>query len=634
MRLLFIAATLFATLLTFYSALWYKSEQIETDITARVTDDLDTAQTKNIAIDVNGRHVTLSGIVNDAATETAYLDTANDTYGALGPIDGLTLQNASGFLKAVKSDDGITLTGAVPTEAVRASLFAAAAQGTQGKVVDAMTIGAIDGAWTDEAGFGLAQMAQLSSAALSVTPDSYTLSGTATGDATPVRQSLADRTGWQSFVSAPSVESDLSMRLTSLKSDVEDRDVTIKKVTSERDTLAASLTAMTAARDLAVTKHTATSSEITLQRDGLTQNVADLTAERATLTAERDTAVSDLDTLRASLDDTQSGTAALRAELDDVQTGLDTTTAQVVQKDTLIEGLNGQITDLTTNNAALSAELETQKASLTSDQQEGAELRNQIAEQTASINALITDRTARDATIATLEDNLTEAGDARTAALGQIETLTQTLQDRDAQMADLTGQADTGNQAAAKVAALTGQVQSLQTQTDKMVGNVSDLTAVVAERDATIADLRANVPAVTSANVGSTSTSTQFAAQCGARAGSVLQDTKINFGSGTAQIERQSVDVMERLTGIALACSDSGLTVEIGGHTDSQGSDESNQNLSERRAQAIAAFMVERGVPEAALSPVGFGETQPIGDNETSQGRAQNRRISFEWQAR
>ena len=76
------------------------------------------------------------------------------------------------------------------------------------------------------------------------------------------------------------------------------------------------------------------------------------------------------------------------------------------------------------------------------------------------------------------------------------------------------------------------------------------------------------------------------------------------------------------------------MTVEIGGHTDDRGSDDANQALSEARATAIVAFMAERGVPEAGLRAVGYGESQPIADNETAEGRAENRRISFDWQAR
>ena len=91
--------------------------------------------------------------------------------------------------------------------------------------------------------------------------------------------------------------------------------------------------------------------------------------------------------------------------------------------------------------------------------------------------------------------------------------------------------------------------------------------------------------------------------------------------------------MLERLTGIALACVGEGLIVEVGGHTDSQGTDENNQALSEARAAAVVTFMADRGVPTNGLRAVGFGETQPISDNATPAGRAENRRISFEWKA-
>lgn len=613
MRPILILGVLFFTLLTFYSALWYKSEEIEADITTRVTSDLDAASAKDVAIDVDGRHVTLSGIVYDAETESAYLDTADKTYGALGPIDGLTLQNGGGFLKAVKSDAGITLTGAVPSDAARDALLAAAAEGTDGEVVDAMTVGAATGSWTDEAGFGLSKMAALSSGALSVTPDSYTLSGTTAGDADAVRASVAGRAGWSAFVSAPTVETGLNAQLETLNANV-------GSLTTERDGLAQTVTNLTGERD----ELTNTLAEISSERNRLNGTVAELTAERdglratvVTLTGERDTAMSDLDALRSSLDDTQTSTANLAGELDGSKAALAIATAQLVEKDAAIEDLTGQISTLTADVATLTDEMDAQKASMSSDQQQGAEL-------TAKITSL--------------EGNLADVTTGRQAALAQVDTLTQTVQERDAQVADLTGQlanqADTGSEATTQVAALKGQVETLEAQNGDLTGQISDLTAVVAARDEMIEELKATKPAVTSANTAAPAGTAQMAAQCGARAGDVLQNAQINFSSGTANLRANSIPTMERLTGIALACSDSGLAVEIGGHTDSQGSDESNQTLSELRAKAIAQFMIDRGVPAATLSPIGFGEAQPIGDNETREGRAQNRRISFEWQAR
>jgi OOP family OmpA-OmpF porin len=66
----------------------------------------------------------------------------------------------------------------------------------------------------------------------------------------------------------------------------------------------------------------------------------------------------------------------------------------------------------------------------------------------------------------------------------------------------------------------------------------------------------------------------------------------------------------------------------IEGHTDSYGGDESNMALSRRRAEAVSGYLTnELGVPAFRLSAVGYGETRPIANNETAQGRERNRRI-------
>ncbi len=73
---------------------------------------------------------------------------------------------------------------------------------------------------------------------------------------------------------------------------------------------------------------------------------------------------------------------------------------------------------------------------------------------------------------------------------------------------------------------------------------------------------------------------------------------------------------------------DTYVTVE--GHTDSTGSHEYNQALSERRARAVHDLLVRGGVPPARLSVKGYGETDPIQDNSTPEGRAANRRVQLE----
>ena len=69
--------------------------------------------------------------------------------------------------------------------------------------------------------------------------------------------------------------------------------------------------------------------------------------------------------------------------------------------------------------------------------------------------------------------------------------------------------------------------------------------------------------------------------------------------------------------------------VEIGGHTDGQGSDDFNQKLSQRRAQAVKDYLVARGIEPSRLEAKGYGESQPVDSNETPEGRELNRRVEM-----
>jgi len=69
--------------------------------------------------------------------------------------------------------------------------------------------------------------------------------------------------------------------------------------------------------------------------------------------------------------------------------------------------------------------------------------------------------------------------------------------------------------------------------------------------------------------------------------------------------------------------------VNIDGHTDDVGKDESNQTLSEKRAASVKAYLVSKGVDESRLTSTGYGETKPVADNKTAAGRAKNRRVEM-----
>jgi outer membrane protein OmpA-like peptidoglycan-associated protein len=80
---------------------------------------------------------------------------------------------------------------------------------------------------------------------------------------------------------------------------------------------------------------------------------------------------------------------------------------------------------------------------------------------------------------------------------------------------------------------------------------------------------------------------------------------------------------------LALAAKTCTGVIEVQGHTDSVGEPDRNLKLSNARAESVRQALVERGLPRDRLTARGLGETNPLGDNATPEGRAQNRRIEF-----
>jgi OOP family OmpA-OmpF porin len=71
------------------------------------------------------------------------------------------------------------------------------------------------------------------------------------------------------------------------------------------------------------------------------------------------------------------------------------------------------------------------------------------------------------------------------------------------------------------------------------------------------------------------------------------------------------------------------VNIEVAGHTDSVGNDAYNMALSEKRANTVRDFLISRGVPADRLTARGYGETEPLADNSTEDGRSQNRRVGL-----
>lgn len=92
-------------------------------------------------------------------------------------------------------------------------------------------------------------------------------------------------------------------------------------------------------------------------------------------------------------------------------------------------------------------------------------------------------------------------------------------------------------------------------------------------------------------------------------------------------IERQSYRLLDNVAQVLGAHPT--IRVRIEGHTDDQGDDSYNLDLSTRRAASVRAYLIRKGVDTARLESAGFGETRPIASNQTRQGRAKNRRVVF-----
>lgn len=115
--------------------------------------------------------------------------------------------------------------------------------------------------------------------------------------------------------------------------------------------------------------------------------------------------------------------------------------------------------------------------------------------------------------------------------------------------------------------------------------------------------------------------------QCERQITAVLTSQQIVFSPSSTDIEPSSQGVVDAISEILRDCSDTKF--EIQGHTDSQGREELNQNLSQARAEAVLSAILARKVLTSGLTAKGYGEAEPIADNKTEEGRAQNRRITF-----
>ena len=114
---------------------------------------------------------------------------------------------------------------------------------------------------------------------------------------------------------------------------------------------------------------------------------------------------------------------------------------------------------------------------------------------------------------------------------------------------------------------------------------------------------------------------------CEARIAAAQSDRKIGFEPGSARIDETGEAIIDRIAAILEECGE--IPMEVAGHTDSQGRTSMNAQLSLERARTVLEELRARRVLTSALEAEGYGESDPIADNDTAEGREINRRIEF-----
>jgi outer membrane protein OmpA-like peptidoglycan-associated protein len=105
----------------------------------------------------------------------------------------------------------------------------------------------------------------------------------------------------------------------------------------------------------------------------------------------------------------------------------------------------------------------------------------------------------------------------------------------------------------------------------------------------------------------------------------------ITFDTGRYDVKPASYSVLNNLATTLVKYNST--RINIAGHTDSVGSHQSNLRLSQQRAYSVRNYMIDRGVEAHRMSAAGYGETRPVADNATAEGRARNRRVEITLQA-
>lgn len=618
MRILLTIAWAVLAALLCWRAFGYKAPEIEQDILARTSEAVK-AVNPNADVVVDGRFVTIRGPEPDEAAKSKTLAAADGVWGALGPYDGLWVPAAAKaieFYSAEKRSDGkLVISGSAPNDGALVELLNAAKASFPGEIESEVEVGKSDGASAIPGiGDALKSLSTLDAGSLVATAGKLRLFGStsdqAVADAAAALQSATPDL-WQVVVKGPApVLPEAPGRLGIAKTPAGSI-IASGEIADEADRAALLDAFRAGSPDASITDR------LVVRPEGL----GDQWVGRAVAGAQ---ALAALDWGNLSLEGDKtylSGMApadriaAIAGPLGDgVDAAIDERPAD----------LNAErIADLEARAAALADELAAARQRLADLEKNGEGLNADLAEARARIEEL--------------EKNLQAALAERDAAIARADELQKTADGLNADLAAAKARIEElEKNLAAAIAerdAAIARADGLQKTIDGLNGQIADAGKKIEELAGQLAAKPA--PAVEPATPPAAAPANQAAATCNTEVANVLQGASIQFDTGKATLTAYGAGIIDRVMAVARPCLDTpGLHIDIGGHTDSQGDDDKNMRLSQDRAVTVKAALVQRGVNNDIITATGYGETQPIADNSTPEGRQANRRITMNWSVR
>jgi outer membrane protein OmpA-like peptidoglycan-associated protein len=267
------------------------------------------------------------------------------------------------------------------------------------------------------------------------------------------------------------------------------------------------------------------------------------------------------------------------------------------------------------------------EVSLQSAEDYQAQRGNKKSEITAAREAVQTAEDTRIITVKKIEEErqaneLQASGDAAAQSQAQADEATRQKKQAETEAAEARAQT-AQNQVTSDAAAAKAQADAAQA---KAASDAALATSQAATEQAQLAGQQAENDKTSLRARLSQQLNSVLQTQDSAR-GLIVNMSDVLFDSGKYTLKSGAREKLSKVAGILLAYP--GLNIEVDGHTDNIGSDEFNQNLSNQRAESVRAYLVAQGVMADSVTAKGFGKTQPVGTNDTAEGRQINRRVEL-----